>query len=546
MTKKKKYMRFGLFIFSCSVVLLVSGCKPQQTEVPPTVGPASNKTKQAIKVKTPEESHLKKEENSSQLFEFASQFRKPLALPTEAMIKDETNQLRIAYLEATTVPQSLENSVSRGNLMYRFAEDEQKVTLPDVVAIPESDNQWQGPYVHVNDPLQILPRGTAIDPFAYFTIVQGSDPVPVIHYTPVNPNESGYQDMQITATDSKGKVSVATVTFLFNHSPTIQQARQSHHATIGSSIDLLAGISAHDEEDGELTAEIQVKTTLQAEKEGSYEVIYSVTDQFGASANLISNMTITNEAPIIAGPNQLVLPVDQSFSLFDYFSANDQEDGAINLTSENILASDLVPYVPGNYFVRIGNVSDRYGKRAAERTIYVHLTNEAPTVTNTHMTLPVFSELNKESYLAKLVLADREDPVDQLHVAIDLPFWEKIDTSRLNIYRFPLQVQDTHGEITKTFGSVRVVNEQPVFSGIEDKRIIVGEEKPDLLAGIAVSDREERIGIEDVEIIEEIAWDTPGIYPVYLTVKDTFTETTVSFHVIVVEKNPEMPEKLSE
>lgn len=46
-------MRFGLFIFSCSVVLLVTGCKPQQTEVSPTVGPASNKTKQAIKVKTP-------------------------------------------------------------------------------------------------------------------------------------------------------------------------------------------------------------------------------------------------------------------------------------------------------------------------------------------------------------------------------------------------------------------------------------------------------------------------------------------------------------
>ncbi|AZP93597.1 Bacillolysin [Enterococcus mundtii 1A] len=538
-------MRFGLFIFSCSVVLFVSGCKTQQTEVPPTAGPASSRMKQ-VRVETTEESHLKKEENASQLFKFASQFRKPLALPAEATIKDETNQLRIAYLEATTVPQSLENPVSRSNLTHRHAEDEQKVILSEVVAIPKSDDHWQSPYVHANAPLQILPRGTVIDPFAYFTVVQGSDPVPVIHYTPVNPNESGYQVMQITAIDSKGKVSVATVTFLFNHSPIIQQVRQSPHITIGSSIDLLAGISAHDEEDGELTSEVQVQTTLQTEQEGSYEVIYSVTDQFGANTKLISNITITNEAPIISGPNQLVLPVDQSFSLFDYFSANDQEDGAINLTSDNILASDLVPYVPGNYFVRIGNVVDRYGKRAAERTIRVHLTNEAPTITNTHMTLPVFSELNKESYLAKLVLADREDPVEQLHVAIDLPFWEKIDTSRLNTYRFPLQVQDTHGELTKTFGSIQIINEPPVFSGIEDKKIIVGEEKPDLLAGISVSDREESIGIEDVEIVEEIAWDISGTYPVYLTVKDTFTETTVSFHVIIQENNPEISEKLSE
>ncbi|MEC3941776.1 immunoglobulin-like domain-containing protein [Enterococcus mundtii] len=545
MTKRKKYMRFGLFIFSCSVVLFVSGCKTQQTEVPPTAGPASSRMKQ-VRVETTEESHLKKEENASQLFKFASQFRKPLALPAEATIKDETNQLRIAYLEATTVPQSLENPVSRSNLTHRHAEDEQKVMLSEVVAIPKSDDHWQSPYVHANAPLQILPRGTVIDPFAYFTVVQGSDPVPVIHYTPVNPNESGYQVMQITAIDSKGKVSVATVTFLFNHSPIIQQVRQSPHITIGSSIDLLAGISAHDEEDGELTSEVQVQTTLQTEQEGSYEVIYSVTDQFGANTKLISNITITNEAPIISGPNQLVLPVDQSFSLFDYFSANDQEDGAINLTSDNILASDLVPYVPGNYFVRIGNVVDRYGKRAAERTIRVHLTNEAPTITNTHMTLPVFSELNKESYLAKLVLADREDPVEQLHVAIDLPFWEKIDTSRLNTYRFPLQVQDTHGELTKTFGSIQIINEPPVFSGIEDKKIIVGEEKPDLLAGISVSDREESIGIEDVEIVEEIAWDISGTYPVYLTVKDTFTETTVPFHVIIQENNPEISEKLSE
>ena len=92
---------------------------------------------------------------------------------------------------------------------------------------------------------------------------------------------------------------------------------------------------------------------------------------------------------MIVGPNQLVFPVNQSFSLLDYFSASDQEDGAINLTSENILASDFDPQVPGNYSIRIGNVVDRYGKRAIECTVHIQLTNEAPTVTNTHMTLPV-------------------------------------------------------------------------------------------------------------------------------------------------------------
>ncbi|OBS60819.1 hypothetical protein AX758_06595 [Enterococcus mundtii] len=545
MAKKHTHMKFGLFLLSCSIVWLVSGCKPRETEVPQTAVSTESRTNQEIRVKGSESSDLKKEDNSAQLFEFASQFRRPMNEFSEATIRDETKRLRIAYLETTTVPQIVESTVVRSKQTHQLREFEQTLT-PNIPVTPEALEQWQGPIVRVNEPLHILPRGTAIDPFAYFTFVQGSDPNPQINYTLIDPNQTGYQTMQISAIDSKGNVSVATVTFLFNHSPIIQKEKKSQHIAIGSSIDLLAGVSAYDEEDGELTAEIQVETTLQTEKEGSYEVIYSVTDQFGASTSLTTNVTITNEAPMIVGPNQLVFPVNQSFSLLDYFSASDQEDGAINLTSENILASDFDPQVPGNYSIRIGNVVDRYGKRAIERTVHIQLTNEAPTVTNTHMTLPVFSEWNKESYLATLILGDREDSVDQLQVMIDVPFWQKIDTSRLGIYRFPLQVQDTHGKITRTFGSVHVVNEPPVFSGIEDKRFLVGEEKPDLLAGISVTDREEKLSIADVEVIEEITWDTPGSYPVYLSIKDSFTETRMSFHVSVVEKNPEMPEILSE
>ncbi|WP_242542430.1 hypothetical protein [Enterococcus sp. DIV1298c] len=61
-----------------------------------------------------------------------------------------------------------------------------------------------------------------------------------------------------------------------------------------------------------------------------------------------------------------------------------------------------------------------------------------------------------------------------------------------------------------------------------------------------MTDREEYLSIADVEVIEEIAWDTPGSYPVYLSIKDSFTKTRVSFHVIVLEKNLEMPEITSE
>lgn len=65
MAKKHTHMKFGLFLLSCSIVWLVSGCKPRETEVPQTAVSTESRTNQEIRVKGSESSDLKKEDNSA-------------------------------------------------------------------------------------------------------------------------------------------------------------------------------------------------------------------------------------------------------------------------------------------------------------------------------------------------------------------------------------------------------------------------------------------------------------------------------------------------
>ena len=213
MAKKHTHMKFGLFLLSCSIVWLVSGCKPRETEVPQTAVSTESRTNQEIRVKGSESKRSKKEDNSAQLFEFASQFRRPMNELSEATIRDETKRLRIAYLETTTVPQIVESTVVRSKQTHQLREFEQTLT-PNIPVTPEALEQWQGPIVRVNEPLHILPRGTAIDPFAYFTFVQGAIPIRRSIIRSSIRTKRVIKPCRFQQLIQKGNVSVATVTFL--------------------------------------------------------------------------------------------------------------------------------------------------------------------------------------------------------------------------------------------------------------------------------------------------------------------------------------------
>ena len=91
------------------------------------------------------------------------------------------------------------------------------------------------------------------------------------------------------------------------------------------------------------------------------------------------------------------------------------------------------------------------------------------------MKVNVFSQLSKEAYLAQVIVSDREDSEKKLTVEVDEDSWSQVKTSELGEYRVLLQVTDTNGKSSKAYGVITVINEPPVFLGVKDREMVVGE-----------------------------------------------------------------------
>lgn len=160
-----------------------------------------------------------------------------------------------------------------------------------------------------------------------------------------------------------------------NQIPTIDAKDQV--LTVNDSFDPMQGVSAHDEEEGDLTEKVEViennvptdenkKTT----KEGSYTVTYKVSDSRGASS--IKTITVVvnpvmeelNHIPYIKAEDQ-VLTIGDPLNLFYHVSAMDDEDG--DLTGSVKLVKSTVPVDENGNTIKAGaytviySVSDSQG-----------------------------------------------------------------------------------------------------------------------------------------------------------------------------------------
>jgi hypothetical protein len=101
---------------------------------------------------------------------------------------------------------------------------------------------------------------------------------------PVDVNVDGDYTVTYTVEDSEGLTATATATvtvYTPNGAPVISGVASSV-AEVGEVLDLSAGVSATDNEDGDLTASVVVSGTVDTAVVGRYQVTYSVTDSDGA------------------------------------------------------------------------------------------------------------------------------------------------------------------------------------------------------------------------------------------------------------------------
>lgn len=124
---------------------------------------------------------------------------------------------------------------------------------------------------------------------------------------------------------------------------------------LGESFNSLEGVSASDEEDGDLINQIKVTGTVDTEKVGQYQITYSVTDSSGDTTTvqrlitIIPKNEVINQTPTIDAANRII-KVGDLFSRLEGVTAFDSEDGDLTSSIEVIL-NDVDTATPGTYDV---------------------------------------------------------------------------------------------------------------------------------------------------------------------------------------------------
>ena len=135
--------------------------------------------------------------------------------------------------------------------------------------------------------------------------------------------------------------------------------------TVGDTFDPLEGVTATDEEDGDISGSIEVlNNEVDTTKVGIYKVTYKVTDSQGASTTKTIYVTVNpkqevlNEVPVIDASDR-VLTEGDAFDVLEGVTATDKEDG--NLTDKiQVLKNTVNKEEAGTYEVTY-KVTDSQG-----------------------------------------------------------------------------------------------------------------------------------------------------------------------------------------
>ncbi len=228
-----------------------------------------------------------------------------------------------------------------------------------------------------------------------------------------------------------------------NHAPVIRA--QNRSIVQGSKWDPKAGVSATDQEDGNLTAKLVVlKDAVQIDVPGTYEVIYSVTDKSNLKTTKTIQVTVTeNKKPVLVAED-MKITIGKEFHEKEGVTANDAEDG--DLTSKIVVTENKVnTKALGSYPVTY-SVTDSYNQ-TTEKTITVTvIEDQKPEITTTTTT----AYLNRDFEPLKIVKAtDFED--GDLTKAVEV-VKNDVDTTKIGPYEVTYRVRDSYGhEVTKTF-----------------------------------------------------------------------------------------------
>lgn len=416
---------------------------------------------------------------------------------------------------------------------------------PDPDPVPPIVDPETTPVISMPESMVTITVGDSFDPHAYFTVLDADGSKPVVTIAPYE-LKPGTNPIYISVTNRFGNTAFATLFVTINERPLLVAKDDTVALSLHQEVNLTDYVLASDPEDGDLLKKVQVTSNLNVDKEGTYTVNYDVVDSLGAASDTLSlTFTVTNEAPVIIAKD-LEWEINQPLAILDHIKVTDREDDRdgkpIQLTAANILENHVNTNKEGTYKVVIGDVTDRDGKRAAEKTIYVKVTNEAPVITAPEQTLHVGQPFDQTAYRDSVKVTDREDDRKGEKITPDFSLEDlnAVQTTAEGTYEIQITATDSHGKKSEVKGKINVINDAPVIHGAKDLETEVGQTL-NLKDGITATDTEDgNLSPEAISVVGDVDFNTAGSYEIHYVVKDSHGKESIPAVVTVTvkEKTP--------
>ena len=313
---------------------------------------------------------------------------------------------------------------------------------------------------------------------------------------------------------------------------------------VGDSFDPMAGVSATDKEDGDLTDKVTVDGKVDTTKPGMYVLTYTVKDS--KSHKVTAKQTVKvkekeetkDEAPVLKVPSETTITEGDKFDLMKDVSATDKEDG--DITSEVKYEGHVDTNAPGTYTIKY-TVEDSAG----------HLTTQTQTITVKAKEKPAE---DKEPELTvpeetTVTAGDKFDPMsgvkaidkDDGDITSKVTYSGDPGTDKEGTYKIEYVVEDSKGHRVIKLRTVIVKaaekpseDQAPVLKVPFTTMLHVGDTF-DPMAGVSATDKEDGDLTSKVTVDGKVDTTKPGTYVLTYTVKDSAGHLATQTQTITVK-----------
>ena len=364
----------------------------------------------------------------------------------------------------------------------------------------------------------------------------------------VDPFEPGGYNLDYTVTNSRGfsVIKQVHVWVKRGEKPTLRLPYRVS-INVGDKFDPMAGVSAIDEKDGDITSKIKVEGNVDTSKPGTYEVTYSVTNSKGLTivrkqpVKVKETEGTKNEAPVLTVPFSTTLHVGEEFDPMAGVSASDKEDG--NLTNKIKYKGNVDTSKPGKYIVEYWVVDSKGVNATATQSVIVKENEETPDM-EPKLTVPTRTTINvgdKFNPLSGVKAIDNEDGDITDKVTVD----GSVDASKPGTYELTYTVSDSKGHTVTAKQTVTVKqkveskDEDPVLTVPTEVTLHVGD-KYNPLSGVKAIDKEDGDITDKVIHLGEVDTSRAGNFEVKFLVRDASgNEVTATQKVTVKDTDTE-------